>query len=535
MRTQRNIFFAMAFFAAMTLSAQSAKVIKYEVQGGETLYSIARSHSVTVAAILEANPGLQADRVMAGQTLLIPTGKAATSASSTSKPSAVPSTQAKAPQIQSTVQPLPRYKATHEVRKKETVYSICRQYGITESELREANPSIDGDKVKKGTVLNIPFSAEEKKAHAEKVRQAEEQAKREWAKKHAPIKVAVILPFNTGSLTMSAESQKMANMYQGFLLAVDSLKQRGVSVDVHAYDEVASYAAVDQILQRPEMSEMQLIVGPVRGWNVKNVAEFAAKNGIVHVAPLANEPTVVDSRPTTFQVNVNSSMLYSQVYNKFYAEHKNDNIVIVNMNEKDDNADFIIGLKAFLDKKGMAYSRTSVNDISSIRSMLSNEKRNIVLPTSGSTHAFALLCGRLDNAHVLNDYRVQLFGYPEWQTLAGKQDAHLRKYRCQFYTTFYSNSMTERSKRFNSLFRRWFNQDQYNSLPRYGELGYDIGAYFIKGIKEYSDQIVNNLHNYSYSSMEFPFNFERKASGSGFQNKSILFVTYRDNGTVTVR
>lgn len=524
MRTQRNVLFSMALFAAMTLSAQSGTSAKHVVQSGETLYSIARNHNVTVASILQVNPGLQADKVMAGQTILIPTEKAST-------PAATPKTNTP----QSSSQQLPRYKATHEVQKKETIFSICRQYGITESELLEANPSIKNGKVKKGSVLNIPYSAEEKRMHAEKVRQAEEKAKREWARKHAPIKVAVILPFGTNSSDMSAESQKMTNLYQGFLLAVDSLKQRGVSVDVHAYDEVGSYAAVDQILLRPEMKEMQLIIGPVRAWNVKNVAEFAATNSIAHVVPLANETSVVDSHPTTFQVNVNSSMLYAQVYNKFYAEHKNDNVVIVNMNDNADNADYIIGLKSYLDKKGVAYSKTSVNDISSIRSVLSSDKRNVIIPTSGSSHAFNQLCARLDNAHVLNDHRIQLFGYPEWQTFAGKYDSHLSKYRCQFFTTFFSNSATDRSKRFASLFRRWFNQDQYNSIPRYGELGYDIGAYFIKGLKEHSDQLYGNLHNYSYTSMEFPFNFERKSTNSGFQNRSMLFVTYRDNGTVSVR
>lgn len=525
MRTKRNVLFSMALCAAMTLSAQTGKTAKHVVQGGETLYSIARSHNVTVASILQVNPGLQADKVMAGQTIFIPTDKV------TSTPAATQQTS----KPQSSVQPLPQYKATHEVQKKETVFSICRQYGITEAELTEANPSIKNGKVKKGSVLNIPFSAEEKRMHAEKVRQAEEKAKREWARKHAPIKVAVILPFGTNSSEMSAESQKMTNLYQGFLLAIDSLKQRGVSVDVHAYDEVGSYAAVDQILLRQEMKDMQLIIGPVRAWNVKNVAEFAANNGIAHVVPLANEASVVDSHPTTFQVNVNSSMLYAQVYNKFYAEHKNDNIILANMNDKDDNTDYIIGLKSYLDKKGVAYSKTSVNDIASIKSLLSSGKRNVVIPTSGSAYAFNQLCSRLDNAHVINDYSIQLFGYPEWQTFAGKYDSHLSKYRCQFYTTFYSNSSTERSKRFSSLFRRWFNQDQYNSIPRYGELGYDIGAYFIKGLKEHSDQFYSNLHNYSYISMEFPFNFERKNASSGFQNRSMLFVTYRDNGSVTVR
>ena len=68
-----------------------------------------------------------------------------------------------------------------------------------------------------------------------------------------------------------------------------------------------------------------------------------------------------------------------------------------------------------------------------------------------------------------------------------------------------------------------------------GELGFDIGAYFIKGIKEFRSDFKNNIHNFSYSSMEFPFNFEKKDSKSGYQNKSILFITKNSSGTITVR
>ncbi len=79
-------------------------------------------------------------------------------------------------------------------------------------------------------------------------RRAESMARMEWEKKHGAVKVAVILPFDAASNGQSAESRKMTNLYQGFLLAVDSLKQKGMSVDVYAYDEAASYSSVDRVL-----------------------------------------------------------------------------------------------------------------------------------------------------------------------------------------------------------------------------------------------------------------------------------------------
>lgn len=46
----------------------------------------------------------------------------------------------------------------HKVKRKETVFSISREYGISEAELIAANPELKGEnKIKKGTFLCIPY------------------------------------------------------------------------------------------------------------------------------------------------------------------------------------------------------------------------------------------------------------------------------------------------------------------------------------------------------------------------------------------
>ena len=154
---------------------------------------------------------------------------------------------------------------------------------------------------------------------------------------------------------------------------------------------------------------------------------------------------------------------------------------------------------------------------------------------SGSAAAFETLCKKIDGLELTSEYTVQLFGFPEWQTLVGKYDKYLGKYQCQFFTSFYSNGLSSRTQQFNGRFRRWFNQDQYNSFPKYGELGYDIGAYFLKGIHDFGSSFYENLHNFSYVSMEFPMMFEKKNTWSGYQNHSMMIVTHRSDGSVFVR
>lgn len=550
---KKVLLLLMTFVVSTIMWAQSTTTQKHEVQSGETLYSIARQYNVTVASLLQVNPGLDADHIMAGQSINVPAGaqrSVATPVNQQPVQLAQPATQSIQQQVLQQVRQQvqvqqgvevpstpnrPRYKTLHEVKKKETLYSISRLYGITVDQLVDANPDLRNTKLKKGVVLNIPYTTAENTQYQEEQQRAIEEASKPKVTMYPSIKVAVILPFSKAEEKVSAESQKMINLYQGFLLAVDSLKQRGCNVEVFAYDEVSPASPVATILQKPEMKNMQLIVGPIRQWNVKSVADFAHQNGIAHVVPLSNDLSLVNEHPTTFQVNSHNSLMYNQVYNRFCLIHKDHNIIFVNMNDKGDNMPYITDFKKDLDDKGVKYSNASIADLATLRDALKKGMNNTIIPSSSSTTAFESLCKKLDGLELTTEYTVQLFGFPEWQTLQGKHDKYLGKYQCQFFTSFYSNGSSSRIQQFNGRFRRWFNQDQYNSFPKYGELGYDIGAYFIKGLNDFGSAFYENLHNYSYISMEFPMMFEKKNSWSGYQNRSMMIVTHRIDGTVFVR
>ena len=75
------------------------------------------------------------------------------------------------------------------------------------------------------------------------------------------IKAAIILPFMLDSI--SNDRFKMVEFYEGFLLALDSLKKGGVSVDLYLYDSGSPQQSIAPILEKPEMKEMNIIFGPM--------------------------------------------------------------------------------------------------------------------------------------------------------------------------------------------------------------------------------------------------------------------------------
>lgn len=94
----------------------------YSVKAGDSLYTIASNHKITVEELKAAN-NLQSDKILAGQTLQIPVNY-----------------------------------ATHRVQVGESLYQLAQRYGCTVSDIQKLN-GLSGDVIQAGTVLKIPSSA----------------------------------------------------------------------------------------------------------------------------------------------------------------------------------------------------------------------------------------------------------------------------------------------------------------------------------------------------------------------------------------
>lgn len=90
-------------------------------------------YNVSAKDICEANPGLSAENFRIGQVILIPQKKEEQTATATQTPTE-----------QTTIQGpvVPKCKDMHKVKRKETIFSVSREYGISEQELIAANPEL---------------------------------------------------------------------------------------------------------------------------------------------------------------------------------------------------------------------------------------------------------------------------------------------------------------------------------------------------------------------------------------------------------
>lgn len=118
-----------------TTQPARASFTAHEVKKGETLFSISKQHNVAADEIVKLNPDAK-EGVKIGQILIIPPTYANTAlpVENTTKKSEL---------------------KTHIVKKGETVYSISKQYGVSQEALISRNPGIDTD-LKEGKMLIVP-------------------------------------------------------------------------------------------------------------------------------------------------------------------------------------------------------------------------------------------------------------------------------------------------------------------------------------------------------------------------------------------
>lgn len=119
---------------AVTLSAQVYK--EHKVKAGETIESIAKQYLVTPFDIYALNP--DARTKFQPNTILI-----------------IPDSRIKNEPLEGETKEITGFK-THKVKRKETLYSLSKQYNVTEEDIKKANRHLYAKNLSKGERIKIP-------------------------------------------------------------------------------------------------------------------------------------------------------------------------------------------------------------------------------------------------------------------------------------------------------------------------------------------------------------------------------------------
>ena len=516
------------------------QVTFHTIQSGETLYKLSVKYGVSVERICQANPGLSAKNFRVDQVIAIPP-VAKSEQVSAEVIDQLPASPAKVEKKDESLKP--NCRDMHRVERKETVYSICKQYGITEEELLAANPEIKNKKLKKGKFLCIPYPKETATTSTPIQPQTNVDAtltdaqlfdkNKKKNEKISTIKAAVVLPFNTDGTGTRDEQVRMVEYYEGFLMAMDSLKKQGISIDLYTYDSGKTASSVNKILNKAEMKNMDIIFGPAHPEQVKPMAEFAQEHNSRLVIPFSSKGDDVFGNPAVYQINTPQSYLYSEVYEHYLRKFPNAHVIFLDAaTGHTDKDDFVKGLKEELKNRQITFKELRGENINpeGMKLAVDSLRENVIIPTSGKNVVLTKILPQLIvTSREHPNYDMKLFGYPEWQTYTDDHLASFFELNTYFYSSFYTNNLFPAAIQFTNAYRKWFSKDMANTFPKYGMLGFDTAYFFLKGLNDYGSNFEDQVKQMQVTPIQTGFKFDRVNNWGGFINRKVFFVNFTKN------
>jgi hypothetical protein len=421
------------------------------------------------------------------------------------------------------------FKELHKVKRKETIFGIARDNGLTIEELIKANPEMNtpGYELKKGDYIKIPYPSTTPQPAQTGTQQEISMPTKpkvvETDMRQREIRVGIMLPLHD----KNGDGKRMVEYYRGVLMACDSLRANGISTDVRAWN-VAEDSDISTTLRDAHAADRDVIIGPLYSKQVKALGDFALSNDIRVLIPFSINSTELYNNGNLFQVYQNGNTLNEAFVYRFYQRFKDCHVVIIDCNDSTSTkGGFTSTLRRKLEQESMQYTITNLRSSESafMKSFSSTKRNVVVLNTSRSSElnvAFAKLNGMVMTNPKL---QVTMFGYPEWLMYNRQHLDNFYKFDTYIPSTYYMNPLSPKTERFKQKYRWNFHQDMQGYHARFAATGFDQAYFFIKGLHLYGKRFTGASGMVGYTPLQIPLHFERIGNG-GFQNRAMLFVHY---------
>jgi hypothetical protein len=402
-------------------------------------------------------------------------------------------------------------------------------YDLTIEQLMKANPEMNepGYELKKGDVLKIPFATLQVAAPVAK---EPDMDAIDDVRKRA-IRLGVMLPLHN----VNGDGKRMVEYYRGVLMACDSLKQRGISVDIHAWN-AAEDGNINEILNDEAAAKCDLIIGPLYSKQMAALSAFVEKHKIKLLIPFSiNAPQLADNK-YIYQVYQSHITQNSATIEHFVKGFKNYHTVIIDCNDSTSNkGEFTTALRRQLEQQKMTCNITNLKSgESDFSKAFSRTKPNVVILNTGRSPELGVAFSKLNGLKVTDpNLAITMFGYTEWLMYTRTHLENFYKFNTYIPSVFYYNPLSASTKRLQQKFRWNFHTDMQNNLPRFALTGFDHAYFFLMGLHREGRKFLGAESNPDY--VQTPLQFERYGNG-GLRNHTQLFVHYtRDSRVETIK
>ena len=548
------------------------------IQVGETLYFLSKKYGVPVEIIEQYNPEVEYSDLQINQVIKIPKDFKG--------------------------QEQGRFSTEdyhyHYVQKGETLYSLSVFYGVTVDEIKALNPELQWGELKYDEYIKIP--RKEEVDESDSIRPADALTGTDttmvlydttlvyidtsrWYMHYelmkdsidtnppAELNVGLFLPLllhwdeyldtarvdEEGELILTdpkeeqeEEAEKSPlnpriigylDFYQGALLALDSLRNKGISINLNVYDTERSPEILEEILEMEEVSELDLIIGPVNELNLIRLAEYGRDKNIPVVSPFTPCNELLRYNPFLIQLFPSREVEFKK-WADYLVDYYDETIILV-CNGDPAELDQINYLKqemlerlayqTFLSEVSLKEVIINDNTTFDIAHILTQDNRNIVvIPSDNEAYVGNILTSMY---FLSKEYEIRIFGLPNWPKFKSIDLEYFHELDVHYYTSFYVDYTRTDVMKFIRTYREVFQTEPYHVTPRGYNLslyGYDIFNYFCTVVSEYGTSFVFQDVRPDYIPLLGPYDLHRNRKYDGLMNHHIDLIHFMKNFDIEV-
>lgn len=500
----------------------------HQVVPGETLFALSRQYEIPVKTLMADNPNLDPLHMRPGERVLIRRKQIGSETAAGTQQQ----WEAYQKSLNSVAETGTSY---HIVHAGETFYSLSRRFGITEEQLSALNGGLKPADLKAGAMIVVPGEDQKEPAATEDTLRRDslppfddvEPIEFRALRRSEALNVAVLLP-----LAVNGEPNgNYLEFYQGFLLGLDSVKQKsGISVNVDLYNTARDSARIVSILEDKAFRRTHLIVGPVYEEGLYPVVRYAEKHQIPVVSPLANIERM--NSDVLFQLAPDPDRKYEKVRDLVAADKRVTLIYTQTVDREFEHEILaLLGNRPY-ERYNYRYQQGAQGS-SDLTPLLENDADNVFVILSDNEVDVDRILAGLASADTSITSRGRtapkftVLGNARWNRYNNLDRAIFFKDRVVFISTYHAKRDSEVVKAFDDAYLRSFGM-----LPTlFSYRGYDTAMIFAPAM--YGD-IEYDLEDHRYTPLQTTYLFTRPAGRANHVNYNWTRVNYHNDFTITI-
>lgn len=326
------------------------------------------------------------------------------------------------------------------------------------------------------------------------------------------------------------------DFYEGAQLALDTLRQQGLNLNVIVYDSKSRLNNVPALIRNRNLDAVDLIIASVSNPELKELADFARSKEVNLVSATYPNDGGVNGNPFLLITNSTLKTHCEALQNYVQSGFATKNIVLLRRNNNIESR--IAGdIKAAYEKmqsdrkvriKEVVWNE-GTTDMALSQNLLT-DRPNICIVTALDEAGAKAILQKLSVQSAT--YPLHIFGMPTWDVMRFKEP-ELRGLQLYYSTPYFNDKMDAYSRYISDYFKRVYKARPSDMAYK----GFEATYYFIKLLNDkgvYFNAAVNDPSKKVFTSFNYQpvYLKENETQPDYFENKNIYIIQKNDSADI---